>query len=580
MIARSRSKSWSHDQKNFEGNLARKHLDSLGFLTSVRNSVGKQSFYKSRPKAVSKDLYGRVLGFTSASIETRKQLAYVEANRALLHVDETLTVQDLNLSWDDDSIKNWAASRSKKCSDLISNDPYAVHVLRWIVSGYGLKWPSYDLFGDESAILRCGSEKWWRRKARVLKVRAIDQLARGFRMVHAKAQTYVSNEAVKLRRIQARRNRSVLEGFEAVNQEGDVYTLAELADLSVSNPTNRRHELMVRMRGFEQVAEQFGHTGLFITLSAPSKFHPTRQIKNKKGRLVRVEENEKYCGATPRDAQDWLNKTWSLIRSKLDRMEINCYGFRVVEPHADGCPHWHQLLFFAADEIELVKSVFKKYALREYAGEAGADKHRLKIVLIDKEKGSAAGYIAKYISKSIDGSHVDDDLLGNSGSDAAERICAWASSWGVRQFQQIGGPSVTVWRELRRLDDEEYDGVIEAARVAADASDWAAYFLVQSNGLPFVSRSTAPLRVAYWLEHDSVTGEVIDEEFNKYGEQSTGRIFGLAVLGVHVLTRFYRWTVQRLGDAAREIKKALPVTTLSADELLDLLRGDGLGSTA
>jgi hypothetical protein len=577
-MAWSREKTWAGDQKNFEGLMAYRHLDSKGFLASVRNSVAKQEFHRSRPKATQKDLAGRVLGRISASVESRQQSARAEANRALLHVDDVLRVGDLNLSWDDDSLSNWAEARAEKCGKIISDDDHAIHVLRWLVNGYGLQWPAFDLFGDAAAVARVCSSKWWRRKARVLKVRAIDQLARHFRMVHAKAQPYASNEAVKLRRAQVRRNRMTLEGFEAINQEGDAYTLAELSDLSVSNPTNRRHELMVRMRGFEQVAEQFGHVGLFITLSAPSKFHPMRQIKSARGQLVRVEENPKYAGATPRDAQEWLNKTWSLIRSALGRLEISCYGFRVVEPHADGCPHWHQLLFFSAENIEEVKTVFKKYSLRTDSEERGAAEYRLKIVLIDKERGSAAGYIAKYISKSIDGSHIDDDLLGNSGFEAAERICAWASSWGIRQFQQIGGGSVTVWRELRRLDSAE--GITEAARVAADSSDWAAYYLIQSNGLPFVSRSTAPIQAAYWLEHDSQTGEVIDESVNKYGEASRGKLFGLIAAGEYVLTRFYRWTVQRVGEAAKAVKNALPVCTLSADELLDLLRGDGLGSTA
>ncbi|MEN0037472.1 MAG: replication endonuclease [Cellvibrio sp.] len=578
-MAWSRAKTWAGDQKNFEGLMAYRHLDSVGFLASVRNSVAKQEFFRSRPKAIQKDLAGRVLGRISASVESRQQAARAEANRALLHVDDVLRVGDLNLSWDDDSLSNWAEARADKCGKIVSDDDHSIHVLRWMVNGYGLQWPAFDLFGDAAAVARVCSSKWWRRKARVLKVRAIDQLARHFRMVHAKAQPYASNEAVKLRRLQARRNRMTLEGFEAINQEGDAYTLAELSDLSVSNPTNRRHELMVRMRGFEQIAEQFGHVGLFVTMSAPSKFHPMRQVKNARGRLVRVEENPKYNGATPRDAQDWLNKTWSLVRSALDRLEIRCYGFRVVEPHSDGCPHWHQLLFFSAENIESVKTVFKNYSLRTDASEKGAAEYRLKIVLIDREKGSAAGYIAKYISKSIDGSHVDDDLIGNSGSDAAERICAWASSWGIRQFQQIGGASVTVWRELRRLADGE--GIVEQMREAADAANWAAYLLLQSGGMPFVKRDLQAVRAAYWLEHDADTGEVIDESVNKYGEESKGKLFGVVTAaGEYFLTRFYRWTIQRVGEAAKAVKKALPVCNLSADELLDLLRGDGLGSTA
>ncbi|WP_350340391.1 replication endonuclease [Roseateles aquae] len=90
-------------------------------------------------------------------------------------------------------------------------------------------------------------------------------------------------------------------------------------------------------------------------------------------------------------------------------------------------------------------------ALQDSGDESGAIEHGCDFKLIEMSKGSATAYIAKYVSKNIDGEYVGDDLEGKSAVESAKRVEAWCANWGIRQFQAIGCPPVGVWRELRRI---------------------------------------------------------------------------------------------------------------------------------
>lgn len=57
---------------------------------------------------------------------------------------------------------------------------------------------------------------------------------------------------------------------------------------------------------------------------------------------------------------------------------------------------------------------------------------------MDLALSSATGYVVKYISKNIDGYALDGESDHESGrqlKETAKHATAWASCWGIRQFQ-------------------------------------------------------------------------------------------------------------------------------------------------
>lgn len=74
-------------------------------------------------------------------------------------------------------------------------------------------------------------------------------------------------------------------------------------------------------------------------------------------------------------------------------------------------------------------------SLQDSPDEAGAQKHRVGVTPIDYRRGSATAYVAKYVSKNIDGHGVGRDLEDDgsvSCSDNSIRVEAWSSTWAIR----------------------------------------------------------------------------------------------------------------------------------------------------
>jgi hypothetical protein len=320
----------------------------------------------------------------------------------------------------------------------------------------------------QESINRLTDAAWWRRALRK-RFRAVEYAAIQRGAVHAHAGNYVSDKTMRRAIRDKRRIAELLESLVAINQTtGEILPMDELAEQSLSNPANRRRAMMARIKGIEQHAKTKGQEALFLTITCPSRMHARHHTGA---------SNDRYDGTGPRAAQAYLNRVWRTGLRKLMHDGVSLSGLRVVEPHHDGCPHWHVLVFTAPEHSVSLVETLRAYALRDSPNEPGALERRFKVERIDPAKGSAVGYVAKYVSKSIDGEGVDfDEETESAGKDAAPRIVAWARTWGIRQFQFFGVPPITPTRELYRLKaiDVPSQG-LKAAHQATKANDYGAW---------------------------------------------------------------------------------------------------------
>lgn len=497
------------------------------------------------------------------------------ANQWIGGIGRSVTVRGAELAASDSEICNLA----KSCADrvgkiLASTVGTTAEALESVLTAFclenGAAVPEYNTM--RGLISRLTDPGFWRRQFRRTVARQVEGFARDMGMVSRKAGIYASDETVKRHGEQQRRNAAALENTvavrEAVNAEtGEFYeqefSLAELAALGVSNPSVRFAELMVRVKGMESHARSNGYIGLFVTGTAPSCMHAVK----KDGR-----QNALFEHIDPRAAQQWLARQWGRMRTAIGRAGIKYYGVRVAEPHHDGTPHWHMLVFIQGrSAVGRFMAIFRRWLLRgDWApsvkktlieqgcadglsvkaatlaaasaihaekvaqrAKEKADRSRRRracdFKLIDWARGTAAGYLVKYLAKNISGERVGLDLENDKpANETAGRVLAWASCWGIRQFQVVGGPPVGVWRELRRIKEkpeqlELFDAWSATGSKAEErAPDWGKF--IDAQGGIDCRRKDRPVQLWKLMEPGRLT---------KYGDEAGARVAGVMCRSVN-----------------------------------------------
>ena len=462
--------------------------------------------------------------------EGRGTDSYFQADIELGRTDAALSAAFVDAAFNDDELRERAAIFSRYCYRVARDNPPDRAL--YLASAYARRQriqPAEPAANGPTAtgcLNRLTSKRWWLRALRRTYVREAEELLRARGLVQKGAGLYVSNAALQALIDRSASSFRTLERAVATNDLGQSFSLADLSAASVSNPAIRRAELMVRMRGFERYGTDREYIAALFVLTLPSRFHRTDAA----GRDV-----SGFDGSTVRDGQNRLNQQWQRTRAWLSHRGIQYYGLRTVEPHHDGTPHWNVLIFASQEDLGVIAKALERYFLLcDSPDEPGAREHRIRCTWIDSAKGGATAYVAKYISKNIDGVGVGEDLEDSQRKRSAIETCiraeAWARIHGIRQFQFFGGPPVSVWRELRRLGEASF-GAIENARQAAEIPDWCAF--VVAMGGTGVATAARPVRL-----HRVTTGTV-----GMYGDPVGPEVVGLESDGWVTVTRIREWFI-------------------------------------
>ena len=153
---------------------------------------------------------------------------------------------------------------------------------------------------------------------------------------------------------------------------------------------------------------------LFLTLTLPSSY-PKMKVNKKTKELIR---NPKYNYINVKESVKVLTRMFSRLRHDRSLKELSKNEriyYRVNEPHRDGTPHTHILLYVPAYSVSRVIKAFKRLF-----------DHRAND--IQSNIRNAAAYIMKYINKTLPMSKQKDLTLKDNF------LNAWYSKHRVIRF--------------------------------------------------------------------------------------------------------------------------------------------------
>lgn len=319
--------------------------------------------------------------------------------------------------------------------------------------------------------------RWWRRRLRRSAKRAQVWFDTALRLPRVGSSPHVSNFTLAAHRQRQANARAWADGQAVRFEDGSVVPLSEIQHRA---RTARRATTYAILKGMEHHGQAHDYAAFFITLTLPGAFHAViKGAEEEDGSYPHAHPNPDW---TPKHgpAAAWraLSKMWDGFRSQLakHRPLRAWFGISVPEPHHDGTPHLHALVWLPSYFTDkrgrrrgtgmVLKGILRRLA--------PGPQSRLEIVRKRPDRMLPDGRVrrflspASYVMKYVTADALDDDEAQAAAGESGERHRAWASSRGIRRMRLVGAHgSLRIWQRLwTSPDDEELPERAALARAA------------------------------------------------------------------------------------------------------------------
>ena len=256
-----------------------------------------------------------------------------------------------------------------------------------------------------------------------------------------------------------------------------------MAALRAGSDAAALHRLGAMTAGMDQVAEITGLVPVMVTLTCGPQWHPSPAV----GRRTWTADRG------PQATDTEMTRIWDGYRSRLAGSGIEPIGLRVREPHKDGCPHTHALLYVLPEQVaEMDRHLIAMCPEPPHPPDPYGPPRRVAstLVVIDRTRSRGSTYIMKYLRKTLaaqpsaadaaprpgtgteEDAEVDDHLSG----DHHDRTRATAGERGWRRYATLGVHGMQrVWQRVLTATDAEIatsPARVREARAALDEGRW------------------------------------------------------------------------------------------------------------